>query len=181
MVCAFANHNCALSTFTSHILTRLSGLTYQDVLQIYGLSRAGYIPQLISIQLPNPDVILGLLSKSKAAALIIDTAFAPVTSSWTVPVFSTADVQSGTAQATPEAESEPLPPLFSPRADDIIFIFHTSGSTSGSPKLVPCTRTWSNAAVRKMHLITRPGASGDGVNSWLLVLSLLPLPCTNIC
>ncbi|OBZ80035.1 hypothetical protein A0H81_00897 [Grifola frondosa] len=33
----------------------LGGMTYLDVLHIYGVARAGYIPQLSLLRLPNPD------------------------------------------------------------------------------------------------------------------------------
>jgi len=139
----------------------LAGFTYQDVLHIYGLSRAGYIPQLFSIRLPNPDVISELLLKANAKALIIDTAFASVASSFPLPTFSAADVQSATKS------SEPLPPLCPPSEDDITFVFHTSGSTSGSPKLIPCTGKWLNAMIRKAHIATSPRSDRQDVVVWM--------------
>ncbi|KAG1819582.1 uncharacterized protein BJ212DRAFT_1236226, partial [Suillus subaureus] len=41
----------------------LPGMAYQDVLHIYCLLQAGYVPQLFSIHLPNPDIMLELLTK----------------------------------------------------------------------------------------------------------------------
>jgi AMP-binding enzyme len=40
--------------------------------------------------------------------------------------------------------------------DETAFIFHTSGSTSGSPKLVPCSYRWLNSVVQKSNFISRP-------------------------
>src|ERR1700721_2245223 len=54
---------------------RLRGLTYTDVLHIYGVSRAGYVPQLFSLGLPNPAVIFELLQLADAQALIFDPSF----------------------------------------------------------------------------------------------------------
>ena len=47
---------------------------------------------------------------------------------------------------------EPLPemPTFE-RGSQTVFILHTSGSTSGSPKLVPCSARWLNTIVNKMY------------------------------
>lgn len=52
-------------------------MTYTDLLHIYGVAKAGYIPQLFSLRLPNPDVILELLQKSKGVALIHDVIYLP--------------------------------------------------------------------------------------------------------
>ncbi len=51
---------------------RLGGLAYPDVLSIYGVLRAGFIPQLFSLRLPEPDMIYELMHKANAKALIYD-------------------------------------------------------------------------------------------------------------
>ncbi|KAH9082129.1 acetyl-CoA synthetase-like protein [Lactarius deliciosus] len=106
----------------------LSGMTYIDVLHIYGLSRAGYIPQLFSIRLPNPDVVCELLIKANARALLVDPSFER---------------------------------LLKRSPDDIVFIFHTSGSTSGIPKLVPCSLSWLDSAVTKSYQISKPSGRNE--------------------
>ncbi|KAJ6598423.1 hypothetical protein DFH09DRAFT_1394686 [Mycena vulgaris] len=55
---------------------QLTGKKYEDLINILGLSAAGYVPQLFSIVFPNPEVIWDLLSMSNAKALILDVAFA---------------------------------------------------------------------------------------------------------
>ncbi|KAF8078511.1 hypothetical protein FPV67DRAFT_58582 [Lyophyllum atratum] len=126
----------------------IGGFTYADVLHIYGVSRAGYIPQLFSLRLPNPSVIYELLQRGQAKTLIHDTTFASTLEECPVPTHLV---------ITPETvDSEVLPPLSDMGEDDIAFIFHTSGSTSGSPKLVPCSYRWLNSAVHKSHQASRP-------------------------
>jgi long-subunit acyl-CoA synthetase (AMP-forming) len=51
---------------------------------------------------------------------------------------------------------ETLPSIWDFQDVDLTFIFHTSGSTSGSPKLVPLSYRWLNSAVEKSHHISMP-------------------------
>lgn len=128
-------------------------MTYIDVLHIYGLSRAGYIPQLFSIRLPNPDVVCELLVKANARALLVDPSFESLLkrSSSPVPIHS-----APLSMADIASHDSSLPSFPTLREDDIVFIFHTSGSTSGIPKLVPCSLSWLDSAVTKSHQISKP-------------------------
>ncbi|GLB36255.1 putative amp- ligase [Lyophyllum shimeji] len=127
----------------------IGGFTYADVLHIYGISRAGYVPQLFSLRLPNPAVIYELLLRAHAKALIHDSTFASTLADCPVPthlVISPEMTDLGGA----------LPALAEMVEDDIAFIFHTSGSTSGSPKLVPCSYRWLDSAVHKSYQTSKP-------------------------
>ncbi|KAF9499759.1 acetyl-CoA synthetase-like protein [Pleurotus eryngii] len=140
----------------------LGGMTYTDVLHIYGLSRAGYIPQMFSLRLPNPAVVCELLEKAGANALIYDATFASTLSEASVPIH--------VAMEYDEADplGEPLPERFDNRPEDLAFIFHTSGSTSGSPKLVPCSFRWLESAVKKSYQVSKPiNASKQDVTVWM--------------
>ncbi|TFK36149.1 hypothetical protein BDQ12DRAFT_737217 [Crucibulum laeve] len=128
----------------------LSGFTYTDVLHIYGISRAGYIPQLFSLRLPNPEVVYELLNRAGAKALVYDASFETILSACPVPVHRalyTEDI--------PVVE-ESLPDISRINADETAFIFHTSGSTSGSPKLVHCSYRWLDVVVQKSYSISMP-------------------------
>ena len=130
---------------------RLSGLSYIDVLHIYGVAKAGYIPQLFSLRLPNPAVIFELLAKAEAQALIYDRAFEAVLSGAQVPTHAASE-----ASVSNDEESElPVSPPVG-RGEDIAMIFHTSGSTSGSPKLVPCSYKWLDTMIRKAFHVSKP-------------------------
>ncbi|KAI0639736.1 acetyl-CoA synthetase-like protein [Trametes polyzona] len=129
----------------------LGGMTYLDALHIYGVARAGYIPQLFSLRMPNPDVVYELLERAEARALVFDSAYAPIVTKCPVPAESAVDV------CAVDVTDAPLPDLWVPtHGDEIVMIYHTSGSTSGSPKLVPCTADWVNATVAKAGHVTRP-------------------------
>ncbi|KAF8271441.1 acetyl-CoA synthetase-like protein [Lactarius quietus] len=119
----------------------LSGMTYIDVLHIYGLSRAGYIPQLFSIRLPNPDVVCELLIKAKARALLVDPSFESL-------------LKRSPSISDIDSHDSPLPTL--PTMRQMI-----SGSTSGMPKLVPCSLSWLDSAVTKSHQISKPSGRNE--------------------
>ena len=138
---------------TIYMTCRLSGMTYVDVLHIYGLSRAGYIPQLFSIRLPNPEVVYELLSKANACALLVDPSFEGLLRGCPVPTHRAA-----TTIYDIDSHEAPLPSLPTLGGDDTVFIFHTSGSTSGMPKLVPCSLSWLDSAVTKSHQISTPSS-----------------------
>jgi acyl-coenzyme A synthetase/AMP-(fatty) acid ligase len=126
-------------------------MTYTDVLHIYGLSRAGYIPQLFSLKLPNPVVVIELLQKANAKALIFDASFESTLNQCPVPIHMALDDEEV------EDSQDPLPALPTTlESNETVFIFHTSGSTSGSPKLVPCSYKWLNTVVCKAKQISTP-------------------------
>jgi acyl-coenzyme A synthetase/AMP-(fatty) acid ligase len=129
----------------------LGGMTYTDVLHIYGMSRAGYIPQLFSLRLPSPTVIFELLHKANAKALVYDASFASILSESPISTYLALSVDD--VHAKDEHLALPEMPTFE-RGDQIVFILHTSGSTSGSPKLVPCSATWLNTIVNKMRQLS---------------------------
>ncbi|KAI0331939.1 acetyl-CoA synthetase-like protein [Cubamyces sp. BRFM 1775] len=141
----------------------LGGMTYVDALHIYGIARAGHIPQLVSLRMPSPDVVYELLHRSEARALIFDASFASIVTNCPVPAELAIDIR------TVDLTSAPLPPLWVPSSgDEIVMIYHTSGSTSGSPKLVPCTADWVNATVSKAAHVTRPRSpSRQDVTVWM--------------
>jgi acyl-CoA synthetase (AMP-forming)/AMP-acid ligase II len=128
-------------------------MTYIDVLHIYGVSRAGYVPQLFSLRLPSSEVILELLHIANAKALIYDSLFQSILGDSPVPILLA--VNSDTVKV--ESGIERLPDLHRvDNGDDIAFIFHTSGSTSGRPKLVPCSYRWLDAAIHKAGQVSSP-------------------------
>jgi hypothetical protein len=130
---------------------RLSGFTYTDVLHIYGISRAGYIPQLFSIRLPNPTVVYELLHKAGASVLVYDPSFESIIGNCPLPIHR------ALSSENINFVDEPILDLPSIHDDDeTAFIFHTSGSTSGSPKLVQCSYRWLQTVINKSYIISQP-------------------------
>ena len=138
-------------------------MTYVDVLHIYSIVRAGYIPQLFSLKLPNPDVIFELLQKSNGKALIYDLTFGTVPAQGSVKAWAAVDARAE------EACSVPLPPVEEGRnGDETLMIFHTSGSTSGRPKLVPCSYSWWDFNMQKAKRATAPhNPARKDITTWM--------------
>jgi acyl-coenzyme A synthetase/AMP-(fatty) acid ligase len=138
-------------------------MSYVDVLHIYGVSRAGFIPQLFSLRLPSPEVIFELSRKANAEALIFDVSFEPVLHHSPVPVFRATNVTE--VDMVNEYLPE-IPPVSN--GDDTAFVFHTSGSTSGSPKLIPCSYAWLNTIIDKASQTNGPKVQGrQDVTVWM--------------
>lgn len=159
------------------MIFRIGGLTYSDVLHIYGLSKAGYVPQLFSLRLPNPNVIFELLQKAGARALICDSGTLASIANNTanespVPILSASsfsdikllseELERGVDDSNIIGNERVIDP------SEYAFVFHTSGSTSGSPKLVPCNYRWLDAVARKASQLCVPIHSNrQDVSTWM--------------
>ncbi|EMD35402.1 hypothetical protein CERSUDRAFT_116175 [Gelatoporia subvermispora B] len=133
----------------------VGGMVYNDWCHIYGIARAGYIPQLFSLRLPNPDLIYEIMQKANAQALLYEPSYDSMLTSSPFSIHATIDIRGR------DLGSLPLPPLFKPSSpSDIVMIFHTSGSTSGCPKLVPCNYQWLDTMISKAREISKPLSPG---------------------
>ena len=103
--------------------------------------------QLFSLRLPNPDIIYELLRKADARALIFEPSYRNLLSNGSCPV----PFHSAVAVSESEIDGLQLPSVQETtlRPEDVMMIFHTSGSTSGSPKLVPCSLRWLDNIISK--------------------------------
>ena len=147
-------------------------------MHIYAVARAGYIPQYFSLRLPNPDIIFELLEKSNGRALIYDPSYASGLDHNPLPTHAAVDVR-----GLPIAEATLPPNQASMNGDDTLMIFHTSGSTSGRPKLVPVSYAWWDCALTKIHRHMRPKASRNGrqdVTVWMYVYLSFPEPAKSL-
>ncbi|KIK68985.1 hypothetical protein GYMLUDRAFT_152890 [Collybiopsis luxurians FD-317 M1] len=160
-----------------HILNRLDGIPqrsivaiwsvnegykYLDVLHVYGISRAGYTPQLIN-SFPNASytVIQGPLKEGKARALVFESIFEDSVHDIPNPPPSHAGLASVDLAYSIASDSilYPLPEMVEFDAavgDDIALILQTSGSASGAGSIVPCNHTWLDKLVHKSGLLNEP-------------------------
>ena len=62
-----------------------------------------------------------------------------------------------------------LPPIQEGKnGDETLMIFHTSGSTSGRPKLIPCSYAWWDFNMSKAREATKPhNPTRKDVASWM--------------
>lgn len=152
------------TTSTCSLWYRLGGMDYSDVVTIYGISRAGYVPQLFSLRLPNPTIVFELLQKGKAKALVYDPSFKASVRDAPVPAHRMMSVSE-----LGEREESELPAFPTPKSkDSLLFIFHTSGSTSGSPKLVPCSAGWIDSLISKARQSSMPvNPLKQDISTWM--------------
>ncbi|KAG7089961.1 hypothetical protein E1B28_011586 [Marasmius oreades] len=132
----------------------LGGYEYLDAVHVYSIQRAGYVPHSFS-RLPAIEVVKDLLKESDTRALVRATEFKEIlTSIQDIPVYdAVTSLDFGDV-----GSSLKLPPLQRPtNPNDLSIIAHTSGSTSGRPKLVRATRRWVSGMVQKADASIPPG------------------------
>ncbi|KAJ6586259.1 acetyl-CoA synthetase-like protein [Mycena vulgaris] len=116
----------------------LTGTVYSDLVTLYAISAAGFVPQVFSIKFSRPGriIILDLLAACEGKALVLDPTFSDEVNDTTIPVMEIPGLSSLPAVAPGTLEA--------PSADstDTAMIFHTSGTTGGKPKPVRCTHDW---------------------------------------
>ncbi|KAJ4248146.1 hypothetical protein NW762_012916 [Fusarium torreyae] len=92
----------------------------------------------------DPSVLYRLLDQTKAVALVYEPSFESILENSPLPSYSKVDFLS----EQNEWKQLPLPALWeSSNEEDVMMIYHTSGSTSGIPKLVPITSEWLDHAI----------------------------------
>ncbi|KAH7130985.1 hypothetical protein EDB81DRAFT_845602 [Dactylonectria macrodidyma] len=134
----------------------LTGKDYLDLVHIWGVARAGFVPQLVSLRMTDPSVTYELLHRANAVALIHDPGFGSFIVNSPLPVWPAEDVLSL------DHADLPLPDLWTPsHAEEVAAIYHTSGSTSGIPKLVPITAKWLDHSIGKMPHFLREGRAAQ--------------------
>ncbi|KAG7090015.1 hypothetical protein E1B28_011636 [Marasmius oreades] len=143
----------------------LGGYEYLDAVHVFSIQRAGYVPHTFS-RLPGIEVIKDLLKESHTKALVRSSQFKDILASvQDIPVYDpSTSLASGDVESTPK-----LPPLGRPtNPNDLSIIAHTSGSTSGRPKLVRATHRWINGVIQKAHIPRPPGSSsGPATANWM--------------
>ncbi|EGN93838.1 hypothetical protein SERLA73DRAFT_63440 [Serpula lacrymans var. lacrymans S7.3] len=118
----------------------LTGSKYEDLINILGICAAGYVPQLFSVAF-TPHIIRDLVSRSGAKGLVYDSAFTSQvnSSSSSVPLFPSVPV--GVLENNSHF-GRTLGTLPSVVEKDTAFVVHSSGTTSGTPKIIPANHLW---------------------------------------
>ena len=84
-------------------------MTYVDILYIYAIARAGYIPQLFSLRLPNPDVIYELLERAEGKAMVYEPELENMLAGCPVPAYRVACSATLGGTARPHARCRSWP------------------------------------------------------------------------
>lgn len=149
----------------------MKGLSYEDVVLIYGVSRAGYIPQLISASMPSQEAVFDMAQRASSRLLVCDPALREKVARSPIPVFLTSMLDVETAEQYAIDDHDELPELhgLSKDVNAPAFILHTSGSTSGQPKLVPWTYDWVDFKIARMDALLPPLAANgiQAVYAWM--------------
>ncbi|KAF9027544.1 acetyl-CoA synthetase-like protein [Hymenopellis radicata] len=139
---------------------------WQEILgrhQYPALISAGYVPQLFSVVFANHDVVWDLITKSGASALVFDETFTDAVKTSKIPTAPalTRVVLDATASAALIVTSVSY--------GDTAMIVHSSGTTSGMPKLIPCTHGWMKSFVvdKFGHLLRNARTPGADVMNTL--------------
>lgn len=134
-------------------------MKYQDVLHLFGVSRAGYIPVLLHFnRSSSKSLVVELLRRAKSLALICDPSLAQLNRDTVqIPVHANSDLR---RVGVPPSQSR------LPRIEDLVsdpnavaFVMHTAGTTMGSPKLVPYTHRTIDSIMRSAQVIAAPASS----------------------
>lgn len=124
------------------------GKTYVDVVHLFSLQRAGYVPHMMSTYLEDISLIQDLFHQSGVRIILCDVKDAR---GW--------EQLAGQFEIIPLHEPPVLPdgtpivpdtlPALDGDADDVLSIEQSSGSSSGRPKIVQYTRRWMDATAQK--------------------------------
>ncbi|KAG6820548.1 hypothetical protein H0H93_015433 [Arthromyces matolae] len=133
----------------------ISGDQYQDVVSLYALARAGFVPQVFSrvMATQGGSMINDLLKLRDGKALVYhgyyEEHIAKIdVKTLKIPDLASLDQKPGQIANLPLVEE-----------NEVAIIFHTSGTTSGRPKPVPQTHRW----LRYQWEVSWPRAwQGDG-------------------
>lgn len=135
----------------------MRGVDYYDATLIFGLSRAGYIPELISFSITTPEAVYDMAQRAESKILIYDSLMedaifltpSPIPTHIYEPKKHQEALQIYLSTEARDVEIPNLSELTS-NPDAVVYILHTSGSTSGRPKLVPWTYQWVDNNIEKM-------------------------------
>ncbi|KAG6906981.1 hypothetical protein DXG01_011121 [Tephrocybe rancida] len=118
----------------------ITGARYEDVVNLYAVARAGFIPQVFSrvMATQGGTMINDLLTLQNGKALVYDPHYQDQVHKIAVPTLVAPELQ----PATNSLGFEQLSDLPVVEDDDVAIIFHTSGTTSGRPKPVPQSHKW---------------------------------------
>ena len=111
---------------------------------------------MFGFEIPNPQIVFQLLSKYDGKAIIHDPAKTPLLaeSKTTLPCHVDVDYLSISDADVADLE---LPELPVAETEDFAFIYHSSGSVSGKPKVIPKTNKWLSTIANKSSAAFRLG------------------------
>ncbi|KAJ6556429.1 acetyl-CoA synthetase-like protein [Mycena capillaripes] len=144
----------------------LDGFQYLHLVYTIALSRASYVPQMLTDMFTDPGIILELMEKAGAKAVVYDPCLESLTVFPSFPKICLIDIDN--------MNWDSVLPLVEqlPSGSDVCFNYLTSGSTSGSPKLVPLTQEFVSTFYKAQFAIWLQGKRYDTQNVFLALGSI---------
>lgn len=154
---------CSYSSLKSLIIflfptARVDGMTYLDVLHVFGVSRAGYVPLLLHFHRgSSKSLVAELLRRANSLALVCDASLAQLDrGTLSIPIYASSDLRR--VGVPNQCRLPKIEDLVSDQ-NAVAFVLHTAGTTMGSPKLVPYTHRTIDSIMRRAQLIAAPAST----------------------
>ncbi|KAJ7595197.1 hypothetical protein C8J56DRAFT_774849 [Mycena floridula] len=130
----------------------LSGTKYTDLVHNLAISAAGYIPQMFSVYWSHSQLVFNMLSTSGAKALVWDSTVVDDIGNCPRPTIDIASIDiEGRETRGKRLYNGNI--SFEAVKDDVVLMLHTSGSTSGLPKIIPWTNRWISSIFLKYQFL----------------------------
>ncbi|GJJ14467.1 hypothetical protein Clacol_008731 [Clathrus columnatus] len=124
----------------------MSGLVYRDFVHLFGLIKAGFVPQLLNLKVHSIEIATEYFRRSNITHIIY-ASNAPAAQLGND--FQIHEIIDRKLDQSDKIADLHEPVLRKENGDDVVLIFNSSGSTSGKPKLIPYTRKWIDGHARK--------------------------------
>ncbi|KIL59801.1 hypothetical protein M378DRAFT_14552 [Amanita muscaria Koide BX008] len=144
-----------------------SGSRHQDLIYTIALARASYIPQMCIDDLTHPGIIFALMEKAGSRMILYDPSLEHVMVNCPFPKLALNPIE--TIESCSTVSSDSVLPTIEDLSSglDVCFIYLTSGSTSGSPKIVPLTQKFVSIYYKTQFGIWLDGRCFDTQNGFL--------------
>lgn len=126
-------------------------MPYSDLLHIYGVMRAGYVPHILFSEITSLDMMHDLFNQTDARVVIHVPTLSVEELPKQIPCYLAPDAEEIPEEQCVDAVIPNFDTIVIPD-EDIIAIIQTSGSTSGRPKVVRLRQRWFEANSRKLNI-----------------------------
>ena len=140
-------------------IRRFSGSDLQHVIYTVALARLSYIPQICPMTLTHPEIIFALMEKAGSRMILYGPSLENATTDCPFPKMALTPIE--TLESPSSDVTLPAIEDLSSSPSDFCFIYLTSGSTSGSPKVVPLTQKFISIYYKTQFGIWLDGKSFD--------------------
>jgi acyl-CoA synthetase (AMP-forming)/AMP-acid ligase II len=144
------------------VICRSDGSQYEDLVYAIALARASYIPHMCPM-LTHPAVIFGLMEKAESKMILYNPSLEHLMVNCPFPKMALNPIESTESPSIVHGDSV-LPRSEDLPSSDIGIIFNTSGSTSGSPKIVPFTHEVINIMTRAKMWLDQESLDGRDIS-----------------